>query len=47
MTARKVVVTLKKDGFATEAEADDWGKAELDSFVKTLNERRRLANENK
>ena len=47
MTARKVVVTLKKDGFSTEAEADDWGKAELDSFVKTLNERRRLANENK
>ena len=47
MTAKKVVVTLKKDGFATEKEADTWGKSELESFVTTLNERRRLLNEKK
>jgi hypothetical protein len=47
MTSKKMVVTMKKDDFASEKEADDWGKSELKSFVKTLNERRRLLKENK
>lgn len=42
MTAKKMVVTMKKDNFATEKAADEWGKAELERFVTALNERKRL-----
>lgn len=42
-TSKKMFVTKQKDKFATEQEADEWAKAELESFVTTLNERRRLA----
>ncbi len=47
MTSKKMVVTKKKDNFATKKEANVWGKAELDSFVTGLNDRRRLLKENK
>jgi len=36
VTSRKTVVSKKQDGFATEAEAQEWGKNELDAFLKNL-----------
>lgn len=45
ITSKKTIVTMKKDNFATEKEADAWGETELESFVTVLNERRRLLKE--
>ncbi|MGS0681564.1 DUF3622 domain-containing protein [Shewanella sp. 125m-7] len=45
-TARKIVVSKTKKGFATEAEAQAWGETELKSFLENLikrNERKAKA----
>ncbi|GIU06037.1 MULTISPECIES: DUF3622 domain-containing protein [unclassified Shewanella] len=45
-TARKIVVSKSKKGFATEAEAQAWGETELKSFLENLikrNERKAKA----
>ncbi|ACA85000.1 DUF3622 domain-containing protein [Shewanella woodyi] len=39
MTARKTIVSKRKTGFATEAEATAWGEKELKSFLDNLMER--------
>ncbi len=39
MTARKTIVSKRKTGFATEAEATAWGEKELKSFLDKLVER--------
>lgn len=39
MTARKTIVSKRKTGFATEAEATTWGEKELKSFLDKLVER--------
>lgn len=47
-TARKIVVSKAKKGFATEAEAQAWGETELKSFLENLikrNERKAKARE--
>ncbi|ABZ78131.1 conserved hypothetical protein [Shewanella halifaxensis HAW-EB4] len=47
-TARKIVVSKSKKGFATEAEAQAWGETELKSFLENLikrNERKAKARE--
>ncbi|NRB24158.1 DUF3622 domain-containing protein [Shewanella sp.] len=36
MTARKTIVSKRKTGFATEAEASAWGEKELQSFLDKL-----------
>jgi len=36
MTARKIIVSKRKTGFATEAEATTWGENELKSFLEKL-----------
>jgi len=46
MTSKKMIVTLKKDNFPSEEEADAWAKSELENFVNTLNARKRLLKEN-
>lgn len=39
MTARKTIVSKRKTGFASEAEATAWGEKELKSFLDKLMER--------
>ncbi|NRD75315.1 DUF3622 domain-containing protein [Shewanella sp. VB17] len=39
MTARKTIVSKRKTGFATEADASLWGEKELKSFLDNLVER--------
>jgi hypothetical protein len=38
-SARKVVVSKRQDGFATEDEAKAWGEAELQQFMEQQKER--------
>ncbi|MCG9697538.1 DUF3622 domain-containing protein [Shewanella sp. Isolate11] len=48
MTARKTVVTKKKEGFATQEEASEWGNKALQAIVENLmvrNERRAKSRE--
>lgn len=45
MTSKKTVVSKKQSGFATESEAQEWGKKELESFSKNLNERNKRRSE--
>jgi len=46
VTSRVIVVSKGKGGFATEAEAQAWGQAEVEAFLKKTNkgemEKRRL-----
>lgn len=37
-SSKKSVVTTKKAGFASEAEAQAWGEKEVQAFLKKLNE---------
>ena len=37
VTSRVTVVSKGKGGFATEAEAQEWGQAEVKSFLKKTN----------
>lgn len=37
VTSRVTVVSKAKDGFATEAEAQAWGQAEVEAFLKKTN----------
>jgi len=39
VTSRKTVVSKSQDGFASEAEATDWGKAQLVEFLEQLKEK--------
>ncbi len=39
VTTRKTVVSKNQDGFATEAEASDWGKTQLAEFLEQLKEK--------
>lgn len=39
MTARKTIVSKRKTGFVTEADARTWGEKELQSFLDNLIER--------
>ena len=39
VTARKTGVSKRQGGFATEAEAQQWGETELKKFVENLRER--------
>lgn len=41
-TSTKTVVSKSQDGFATEAEAQEWGETELKSIVKTVSDRNKL-----
>ncbi|WP_133179786.1 DUF3622 domain-containing protein [Shewanella decolorationis] len=45
MTSTKTVVSKSHDGFATEAEAQAWGQAELQVFLGTLAERNKRRSE--
>ncbi|ASF15695.1 DUF3622 domain-containing protein [Shewanella xiamenensis] len=45
MTSTKTVVSKSHDGFATEAEAQAWGQAELQVFLGTLVERNKRRSE--
>lgn len=38
MTSKKQVVTKSKDGFSSEAEAQTWVEAELQTFLDRLSE---------
>ena len=37
VTSRVTVVSKEKEGFATEAEAQAWGQAEVETFLKKTN----------
>ena len=39
VTSKKFHVSKSKDGFASESDAEEWGKQELESFTKNLHER--------
>ena len=39
VTSKKFHVSKSKDGFASEAEAKEWGENEINSFLKNLVER--------
>ena len=39
VTSKKTVVSKRKTGFSTEAEATEWAEAELKLFIKYLAER--------
>lgn len=41
ISRQKTVVSKSQDGFATEAEAQEWGQKELKEFSQNLNERNR------
>ncbi|MEJ1354223.1 MAG: DUF3622 domain-containing protein [Candidatus Sedimenticola sp. (ex Thyasira tokunagai)] len=45
VTSKETVVSKSQDGFATEAEAREWGEKELTSFMKSLGERNKRRNE--
>ncbi len=45
MTSKKTVVSKSQGGFATESEAQEWGKKELEDFSKNLNERNKRHSE--
>ncbi|NOX75625.1 MAG: DUF3622 domain-containing protein [Gammaproteobacteria bacterium] len=44
-TSKKTLVSKKQGGFASEAEAREWGEKELASFLKNLVERNRRHSE--
>ena len=50
VTSRVTVVSKEKTGFATEAEAQTWGQAEVEAFLKKTNitesEKRRAKGKN-
>jgi len=37
VTSKKTIITKSKDGFSTEAEAQDWGQKEVKTFLKNQN----------
>ena len=39
ITSRETVVSKSQGGFATESDAQEWGKRELESFLRNLRER--------
>ena len=39
VTSRKTVVSKRKTGFLTEAEAKNWAENELQSFIENLSKR--------
>ncbi|WP_126453240.1 DUF3622 domain-containing protein [Sulfuriflexus mobilis] len=41
ITSKETVVSKSQGGFATEAEAQEWGQTELKSFLQNLTERNR------
>lgn len=44
-SSKKMIVSKRKAGFASEAEADEWAKKELESFIENLkarNEREKM-----
>ena len=45
MTATKTIVSKSNDGFASEAEAEAWGKQELPAFLATQAERNKRKTE--
>ncbi|WP_144210776.1 DUF3622 domain-containing protein [Shewanella donghaensis] len=45
MTATKTIVSKSHDGFASEAEAEAWGKQELPAFLATQAERNKRKTE--
>ena len=38
-SSKKTIVSKKQDGFASEAEAKDWGEQQVVAFLKNMNER--------
>ena len=38
-TSKKTIVSKSQSGFATKAEAEEWGQKELKAFLHNLNER--------
>ena len=42
VTAKKTIVSKRQSGFATEAEAIEWGKNEVSVFLQQHNERNKL-----
>lgn len=49
VTAKKTVVSKRENGFKSEAEAEKWGKDQVDTFLKNLNlnaQRKRRARNN-
>jgi len=45
VTSKKTVVSKRKDGFTSEAEAQEWGKTELKTFSQNLNARNKRRSE--
>ncbi|ARN75039.1 DUF3622 domain-containing protein [Oceanicoccus sagamiensis] len=45
VTAKTTTVSKAQDGFSTEQEAQDWAEAELQLFMKQLNERNKQRNQ--
>jgi len=44
-TTKKTVVSKSQDGFATEADAKEWGEKELKVFMENLGERNKRRSE--
>lgn len=38
-TSKELVVSKSQGGFSTETDAEEWGKNELESFLRNLRER--------
>jgi len=37
VSAKKTVVSKRENGFTSEADAEKWGKAEVETFLKKMN----------
>jgi len=47
VTSKKTIVSKRKDGFSTEAEAKEWGDSELKSFLKSQSKKNSARNNNR
>mgnify|MGYP000271023269 CR=1 FL=1 len=45
ITSKKIVVSKSQGGFASESEAQEWGKTELETFLKNLSNRNKRHSE--
>ncbi len=39
VTSKRTIVSKSRDGFTSEADAEEWGKQELEIFLQSLKER--------
>ena len=45
VSSKKIITSKSQGGFTSEEEANEWGKAELTSFLKKQSERNKRASE--